>query len=45
MNVKELIEQLQKVKNKSLPVKFFGYSGYVQTIKELEAKKDYLEVK
>lgn len=39
MNVKELIEQLQKVKNKSLPVKFFGYSGYVQTIKEIEIKK------
>lgn len=45
MNVKELIEQLQKVKNKSLLVKFFGYSGYVQTIKKLEEKENYLEVK
>lgn len=45
MTIKELMNKLNQIKNKDLPIKYFSYNGYIKTIETIEIKDNYVEVK
>jgi hypothetical protein len=45
MTIKELMNKLNQIKDKDLPIKYFSYNGYTKTIENIEIKDNYLEVK
>lgn len=45
MTIKELINKLNQIEDKDLPIKYFSYNGYTKTIENIEIKDNYLEVK
>lgn len=45
MTIKELMNKLNQIENKNLPIKYFSYNGYTKTIENIEIKDNYAEVK
>ena len=38
MTIKELMNKLNQIENKDLPIKYFSYNGYTKTIENIEIK-------
>lgn len=43
MTIKELMNKLNQIKDKDLPIKYFSYNGYTKTIENIEIKDNYKE--